>query len=196
MPEPAIIELLVNALIHRDYFTSASIRLMVFSDRIEIISPGHLPDSLSIEDIRLGVTNRRNPTLTEHATHILPYRGLGSGIPCALGEWPNIGFDDEVTGNQFKAVIPRPVTRTTEVTTEVERVLRVLVGEMSRQELQEGLALKNDEHFRKAYLLPALRAGLAEMTLPDTPRSSKQRYRLTASGRQWLEAHPNNDGPK
>ncbi len=200
MPEPAIIELLVNALIHRDYFTSASIRLMVFSDRIEIISPGHLPDSLSIEDIRLGVTNRRNPTLTEHATHILPYHGLGSGIPRALGEWPNIRFDDEVTGNQFKAVIPRPVTRTTEVATEVatevERVLRALVGEMSRQELQEGLALKNDEHFRKAYLLPALGAGLAEMTLPDTPRSSKQRYRLTASGRQWLEAHPNNGGPK
>jgi len=42
--------------------------------------------------------------------------------------------------------------------------------------------LKNDEHFRKAYLLPALDAGLVEMTLPDKPRSSKQKYRLTAKG--------------
>lgn len=187
VPEQAIIELLVNALIHRDYFTSASIRLLIFANRIEIISPGHLPDSLSIDAIRRGVTNRRNPTLTEHATHILPYRGLGSGIPRALGEWPEIRFEDEVAGNQFKAVIPRPATTEVamEIATEVERVLRALVGEMSHQELQEGLALKNDEHFRKAYLLPALGSGLLEMTLPNSPRSGKQRYRLTAKGRQW-----------
>ena len=42
IPEQAIEELLVNALIHRDYFTQASVRIMVFSDRVEIISPGHL----------------------------------------------------------------------------------------------------------------------------------------------------------
>jgi ATP-dependent DNA helicase RecG len=84
-------ELLVNALIHRDYFTSASIRLMLFADRVEIISPGHLPDSLSTEAIRHGATNRRNPTLTEHAVHILPYRGLGTGIPraCTTGRKSN-----------------------------------------------------------------------------------------------------------
>jgi ATP-dependent DNA helicase RecG len=88
IPEPALEELLVNALVHRDYFTSASIRLMVFADRVEIISPGHLPDSLSTAAIRHGATNRRNPTLTEHAVHILPYRGLGTGIPRALRDWP------------------------------------------------------------------------------------------------------------
>ena len=49
--------------------------------------------------------------------------------------------------------------------------------------------MKDDEHFRKAYLLPALASGLVEMTLPDKPRSSKQRYRLTAIGRQWLKTH-------
>lgn len=190
VPEQAIIELLVNALIHRDYFTSASIRLLIFSDRIEIISPGHLPDSLSTEQIRRGKSNRRNPTLTNHAVNILPYRGIGTGIPRVLEDWPETQLVDDVSGNEFRAVIPRPVTRTTEVTTEVERVLRILVGEMSRQELQEGLALKNDEHFRKAYLLPALGCGLVEMTLPDKPRSSKQRYRLTPIGRRWLATHP------
>ena len=61
---------------------------MVFADRVEIASPGHLPDSLSVEAIRQGRTNRRNPTLTEHASLILPYRGIGSGIPRALKEWP------------------------------------------------------------------------------------------------------------
>lgn len=110
VPEAAVEELLVNALIHRDYFVSASIRIMVFADRIEIISPDHLPDSLSTDDIRKGMTNRRNPTLTEHAVHILPYRGLGTGIPHALRDWPEIKLVDDEEVNQFKAVVPRPVS--------------------------------------------------------------------------------------
>lgn len=105
-----------NALIHRDYFTSASIRLLIFADRIEIISPGHLPDSLSTEQIRQGKSNRRNPTLTNHAVNILPYRGIGTGIPRVLQDWPETRLVDDVAGNEFRAVIPRPVTASAEVT--------------------------------------------------------------------------------
>jgi Fic family protein len=75
-----------------------------------------------------------------------------------------------------------------EVTPEV-RLLSVLAGEMTRQQLKEALGLKDDEHFRKAYLLPALEAGLIEMTIPDKPRSSKQKYRLTDKGRQVIVRH-------
>jgi len=75
-----------------------------------------------------------------------------------------------------------------EVTPEV-RLLSVLAGEMTRQQLKEALGLKDDEHFRKAYLLPALEAGLIEMTIPDKPRSSKQKYRLTEKGRQVMARH-------
>ncbi len=57
---------------------------------------------------------------------------------------------------------------------------------MSRQVLQRALVLKDEEHFRKAYLLPALEAGLIEMTIPEKPRSSKQKYRLTKKGRRYL----------
>ena len=57
---------------------------------------------------------------------------------------------------------------------------------MTRQQLQAALNLKDDEHFRKAYLLPALQAGLIEMTIPDKPRSSKQKYRLTEKGQETL----------
>jgi hypothetical protein len=57
---------------------------------------------------------------------------------------------------------------------------------MTRQQLKEALGLKDDEHFRKAYLLPALEAGLIEMTIPDKPRSSKQRYRVIDKGRQVM----------
>jgi hypothetical protein len=74
---------------------------------------------------------------------------------------------------------------TPEATPEV-RVLAVFAGEMTRQQLKTALGLKDDEHFRKAYLLPALDAGWIEMTIPDKPRSSKQKYRLTDEGRNRL----------
>ena len=71
-------------------------------------NPGHLPNHLSVEQIRYGLSNMRNPLLASHATHLLPYRGLGSGIPRALKAWPSIELVDDCAGNQFRAIIPRP----------------------------------------------------------------------------------------
>ena len=67
------------------------------------------------------------------------------------------------------------------------RLLRMMSDEMTRQHLQETLGLKHENHFRKAYLIPALRSGLIEMKIPDKPRSSKQRYRLTPAGSAYLK---------
>jgi predicted HTH transcriptional regulator len=61
-------------------------------------------------------------------------------------------------------------------------LLNVMSGDMTRAQIRDALGLKNDEHFRKAYLVPAIDAGLIEMTIPDKPRSSKQKYRLTTKG--------------
>lgn len=63
----------------------------------------------------------------------------------------------------------------------VRLLLDVLKGEQSRDELMEKLSLRDREHFRKEYLHPALASGLIEMTIPDKPRSSKQKYRLTTA---------------
>jgi len=101
-------ELLVNALVHRDYLVSAPIRLFVFDNRIEIVSPGHLPDNLTVEKIRAGNSNIRNPILVSHvAKGLLPYRGLGSGIKRALEAWPEIGFSDDREGCLFTATVHR-----------------------------------------------------------------------------------------
>lgn len=81
------------------------------------------------------------------------------------------------------AVLSPTPEATLEVTPEV-RLLSAFSGEMTRQQLKTALGLKDDEHFRKAYLLPALKAGLIEMTIPDKPRSSRQKYKLTDKGRQ------------
>lgn len=111
LPEiPRIVweELVANALIHRDYFVSAPVRVLVFADRIEIISPGHLPNNLTIENIKAGNSNMRNPILASFAAKLLPYRGLGSGLLRALRSWPQIELIDDRAGNLFKAIVARP----------------------------------------------------------------------------------------
>ena len=73
---------------------------------------------------------------------------------------------------------------TGEVTGEVYKLLSVLEKyPLTRMDAQATLALKGQANFRDRYLGPALEAGLIEMTIPDKPRSSKQKYRLTAKGR-------------
>jgi ATP-dependent DNA helicase RecG len=64
--------------------------------------------------------------------------------------------------------------------------LTVCNGALSRAELQEKLGLRHRDNFIEAYLQPAINAGLLEMTIPDKPRSSKQKYRLTEKGRAVL----------
>ncbi len=108
IPKIAVQELIANALIHRDYFVSASVRIFVFADRVEIISPGHLPNNLTVENIKLGNSNIRNPVLASFATKILPYRGLGNGIRRALQAHPHIDFTDDREGNQFICILRRP----------------------------------------------------------------------------------------
>ncbi|MDD4061985.1 MAG: putative DNA binding domain-containing protein [Kiritimatiellae bacterium] len=112
IPLPVFEELLVNALIHRDYLIEAPIRLFVFSDRIEIISPGHLPNHLTVEKIRAGNSNIRNPILASFvAKGLLPYHGIGSGIKRALADWPDIAFADDRDGCLFTAIVRRKAVR-------------------------------------------------------------------------------------
>ena len=73
------------------------------------------------------------------------------------------------------------------VTPQVERLLEVLVGEMSREDLQNTLGLQDRKSFRERYLKPALAEGLIEMTLPGKPNSRLQKYRLTDHGRSRLQ---------
>lgn len=139
--------------------------------------------------IKRGNSNLRNPILASFAAkNILPYRGLGSGIRRALEEWPRIEFIDDREGSLFTAVVRRDpsVQGIEERTPEVERFLLAFSGTHTRNELQGFLALKDAENFRKTSLLPALNAGLIEMTIPDKPRSSKQQYRLTEQGRRGV----------
>ena len=76
------------------------------------------------------------------------------------------------------------------VTEQVVQLLRACQGEQSRAELMEAVGLTHREHFRETYLIPALAAGYLEMTIPDKPKSSRQKYRLTPAGQTFLNTLP------
>lgn len=107
IPGIVLEELLVNALVHRDYFIQSSIKLFIFDNRVEIISPGKLPNTLTVENIKSGISVARNPIIHSTAQYILPYSGLGSGILRALANYDKIDFENDTEGDRFKAIIHR-----------------------------------------------------------------------------------------
>lgn len=110
IPLTALEELVVNMLLHRDYFISAPWRVMIFDDRVELISPGMLPNNLTVENIRNGVSVIRNPLIASFATKELPYRGLGTGIRRALVAVPSLELESNQRENLFTARILRQPT--------------------------------------------------------------------------------------
>tara|TARA_R110002124_G_scaffold109723_6_gene263166 strand:+ start:2048 stop:3202 length:1155 start_codon:yes stop_codon:yes gene_type:complete len=108
IPIETIEELLVNALVHRDYFINSSIKVFIFDNRIEIISPGKLPNTLTIENIKAGISVIRNPILYSNARYLLPFKGAGSGIMRALKNSPDLELINDTERELFISVIKRP----------------------------------------------------------------------------------------
>ena len=107
--EEVLEEVVQNARVHRDLLRPAPIRLFVFDNRVEVISPGALAGGLTEEDIRNGKTYQRNPYMATFATNALYYKGIGSGIVRILVEYPEIRLENDVNGKEFKVAIPRTI---------------------------------------------------------------------------------------
>ncbi|WP_122893474.1 RNA-binding domain-containing protein [Arcobacter peruensis] len=105
--EIVLSELIINTLIHRDYQINAPIQIFMFHNRIEIISPGKLFNSLTVEKIKLGNTIRRNQTLDRICNVVLPYTGRGSGIRRVIKINPEVEFINDTEKEQFICIIPR-----------------------------------------------------------------------------------------
>jgi ATP-dependent DNA helicase RecG len=80
MPLEMLREALVNALVHRDYSLSAPIRVLMFDDRLEVHSPGGLPNSVTVENIRAGIHVERNPIILSLMAKLGLMTRLGTGI--------------------------------------------------------------------------------------------------------------------
>ena len=114
IPYESLTEYVVNALVHRSLNIKSPIRIFIFDNRVEIHSPGTLPNGLTIEDIKNGTSMPRNMFLFTNANYLLPYTGAGSGVRRALEYDPNAIFfngieDKEIThaANEFVITIPR-----------------------------------------------------------------------------------------
>ena len=107
IPYTCLVELVVNALVHRSLNWKAPIRIFIFDNRVEIHSPGILPNGLSVEDIVAGTSMPRNNFLFANAIYLLPYTGAGSGIQRAIGQDKRLSFSNNEKLHEFIIIIER-----------------------------------------------------------------------------------------
>jgi len=106
IPPAVFVEILTNALIHRDYFIPDSIKIFIFDDRLEISSPGTLPNSLSLAEAIQGISRSRNPLIENIGLTTMNYKGVGSGLKRASQLYPKIHFDNNHERNAFIVTLP------------------------------------------------------------------------------------------
>ena len=181
----------------------------IYADRLSITSYGGLLSGLSLEECLSGRSMPRNRELMRVFRDMELVEHLGSGMRRILNAYDSsivhisehffelrfpmapdaLALIPEGTGAESGAELGQSREQATgQVTPEVARLLRILNGEMSRSELMDILALKDEKHFREAYQQAGIALGLIEMTIPGKPNSRLQKYRLTKAGRSLLEA--------
>ena len=180
-------------------------QVYIFQDRVEIVTPGGLPAGMREEDLG-SKSVPRNPLLFSILYRMKLVEQIGSGIrrihdAClehgvakpaiqVSPDWLTVTFP-----RQEATVAPHvPPHVTPHVPPHVGRLIAALEGEMSRAELMDALGLADRRHFARSYLQPGIEAGMVEMTLPDSPRSRTQRYRLTILGRQVWTSQQDSGG--
>ena len=190
-PLQAIRELLLNAIVHKDYSNPTDVIIKIFDESIEISNPGRLLNGLSIEDLDTDnyQAKHRNKLLTEifYLTGDIEKYGTGYiRLRNWLKKYPKLQYNAKDFGDFFKIELVelQNVQVNTQVNTQVNDLIKIMVGEMNRQDLQTKLTLSNVENFRLNYLRPALELELIERTIPDKPNSRLQKYRLTDKGKE------------
>lgn len=199
IPPDALREILVNALIHRDYtIAGGAVSLAIFDDQVEVWSAGRLLSGITPADLcREHDSIPRNPIIAEvfYRAGLIEKRGRGTNrviAQCrdagiAPPEFQEIASSTAVT---FRVRVGLTPQVTLQVTPQVVALLEAARQPYSREGLQRIIGLKDRMHFQKAYLEPLLAAGWMEMTIPDKPRSRLQRYRTTAAGMAALQKRP------
>ena len=206
IPPEAMREILVNALIHRDYSNAGgAVFLAIFDNRVEVWSTGKFPEGIRPEMLfREHKSVLRNPIIADvfHRAGLIEKWGRGTNRVIEMCKAAGIVSPEfeEIAGAavvRFRVNVLgrlRAATQvTTQVTTQVAAVLQAASEDSkSREELQRVAGIRNREHFRKAHLEPILAAGWLERTIPDRPRSRMQRYRTTQAGKTVLEETEHN----
>ncbi len=191
-------EAVSNIISHREYTSPAPARLIIYKDRVVLDNPSvqHHFGEITPENLK---PFSKNPTICKFMIQLGRFDELGSGVT-NINKYLPLYADGakpvfKETDSGFELLIPLGVTPevTPEVTPQVETLLKTIEGEMSRIELQHKMKLRDEKHFRKVYLQPALTYNLIEMTIPDKPNSKSQKYRLAKTGERFLRGTNKND---
>ena len=199
IPREVIAEAIINAIAHRDYSSSSSVQVYVFADRVEIVNAGELTDELDIEKLKVAHSSYpANPILADAMFLAGDIERFGTGMIdiFRLTAEAGLRFPEIDLSEGFKVILWRPSNDqvsdqvsdlvsdqvSDQVDELIKRVIRVVQDEMAIPKIMGILQLKHRTNFRENYLKPALHEGYVEMTNPDSPRSPKQKYRLTPKG--------------
>jgi ATP-dependent DNA helicase RecG len=210
-PMGALREAITNAVMHRNWFIEgANVFVELYSDRIEVSSPGGLPKGMKLSDLgRKSV--RRHAIIADLLHRITFIEKAGTGIKrirdevrargCPAPVFENTGF---FTATFFpdpwvRARVETPATPEVEAHAEahveaheppspVERKVLLACSQApkSTPDLLRALGYATRTGNFKRGLSRLVSQALVEMVLPDKPRSGRQRYRITARGRQVL----------
>jgi len=209
-PMRALREAITNAIMHRDYFQAgANVFVEIYDDRIEISNPGGLPRGLSREE--LGTRSvRRNPLIADLLHRIALIEKAGTGIRRMMEDarqhkcpepkftvngfftatfWPNVGLSRKIVpqvGEEVTGEVAGEVGTKLALSRHQVEILHDCVQEKSLLGIMSQVGRKDRTKFRTKFIKPLVESGLLEMTTPDKPRSSRQRYRTTDLGRKVL----------
>lgn len=107
-PHAVLREAVVNALVHRDYsIAGADITLAVYSDRLEIQSPGRLPNTVTLEGMKAGMRYARNQTLVNvmRDYHYVDFRGMGVREKIIPGMRAHNGTEPEFIAEESRLTV-------------------------------------------------------------------------------------------
>jgi len=198
-PLKAVREIILNALIHRDYSMhteTAPTRLMFFADRLEVENPGGLYGRLTLDNLGKTIADTRNPAIASALEILIDTENRFSGIPTIRREMAEAGLPPPVfssTRGVFKATLYTadsavadfyPVVNSPEFFP--ERILQFCRTPKSREEISQKLGLSSISYMMNRYINPLLDAGRLSMTMPDKPKSRHQQYFAENSTRGHL----------
>ena len=148
IPYTSLVEFTVNSLVHRSLNMKAPVRIFIFDNRVEIHSPGALPNGLTIDDIKAGTSMPRNMFLFNNAIYLLPYTGVGSGITRALDEDINVTFTNNDKAQEFVITVWRGESnQVEEKSNQVEEKSNQVEGESNQvEDHNTGLRHSDTDH--------------------------------------------------
>ena len=197
IPPDAMREILVNALIHRDYtIAGGAVSLAIFDDRVEIWSAGGFPKGITADSLsQRHLSVQRNPLIADifHRAGLIEKWGRGTNRVIAMCREAGMSAPkfEEITGaavvtfrvNVLGSGAPSPQV-TPQVTPQVVALLEAATAPASASDLQRVVGLRDRVHFLESYLQPLLESGWLARTIPDKPTSRLQRYKTTEAGLQ------------